>query len=168
MNGQMVTARVIYMIEYGTVKNILKFLPFCKEYKEWEYLKKCPASHQLFVCVFLFHWNFLLLKFLVWNSKRWRQFQNIFFSSVVRTLSNHIWPFLLLANGQTITYLIDGISQQFLKSNMVQILLFLLFHLSTIKLLLYHFSIYKSLCMWLGQEDDGRTRIDLQNLTCKR
>ena len=58
MNGQMVTARVIYMIEYGTVKNILKFLPFCKEYKEWEYLKKCPASHICFCLCF-----FISLKF---------------------------------------------------------------------------------------------------------
>ena len=40
--------------------------------------------------------------------------------------------------------------------------------ISSINLLLYHFSIFKSLCMWLGQEDDGRTINDLQNLTCKR
>ena len=63
MNGQMVTARVIYMIEYGTVKNILKFLPFCKEYKEREYLKKCPASHQQLICFCFCLCFFISLKF---------------------------------------------------------------------------------------------------------
>ena len=75
----------LYMIGYGTVKNILKFLPFCEEYKEWEYLKKCPASHQQLICVclcFFISLKFSALEVSCLEFKRWRQFQNIFFSSV--------------------------------------------------------------------------------------
>ena len=84
----------LYMIEYGTVKNILKFLPFCKEYKEWEYLKKCPASHQQLICVclcFFISLKFSALEFSCLEFKKVAAISKYFF--LFRTLSNHIWPF---------------------------------------------------------------------------